>query len=175
MRVLPALFFIPALTPLAYAFEFTAPDTSKPINFSEPVVFKWPTVNGNPPQPWVQLVFATGGKSQTGRWGINLDLIDTRNVSTWTWDTPEWAESVNDDSPQFLAEGENNRFEAYLSSGSNSSWLNLDGIAATETEKFEIVGYAHLKDFDSRARATTPSLGLALAAGAMVLIFSLTS
>ncbi|KAH7160499.1 hypothetical protein B0J13DRAFT_617262 [Dactylonectria estremocensis] len=172
MRVLPALFFISALAPVTYTFEFTAPDTSKPVNLSEPVVLKWPIVGGNPPQPWLQLIFATGDSFQVGRWGINVDLIDTRNDSTWTWDAPQWVEDVNPDGfEQILVGGKNNWFEASLSSHSysNQSW-SLNPVA---TEKFEIVGYPHLRNPNSGAGAMMPSLSLALAAGAIVLICGL--
>lgn len=174
MRVLPALFFISALSPVTHAFEFTAPDTSKPVNLSEPVMFKWTTVGGNPLQPWLQVIFATGDSSQTGRWGINLDQIDIRNESTWTWDAPEWAADVNADGfEQLLVGGKNNWFEASFSSKSYSdvqSWSE-DPVA---TEKFEVVGYANLRDPDSGAGATTPSVTLALAAGAIFFAFGLT-
>ncbi|KAF7543420.1 hypothetical protein G7Z17_g10750 [Cylindrodendrum hubeiense] len=174
MRVLPALFFICALAPVTHTFEFTAPDTSKPINFSEPVVFKWPIVEGVTLEPWLQLIFATGDSGQTGRWGINLETIDTRNDSTWTWDVPEWVEVwTEDDSKQFLAAGTHNWFEASLSRLRDSN-ETMDGTSVVTTEKFEIVGYPYLKEYDSGAGATTPSLSLALAVGAIMLIFGLT-
>ncbi|KAL6414114.1 hypothetical protein AUP68_00630 [Ilyonectria robusta] len=137
MRVLPALFFISTLTPVARTFEFTAPDTTKPINFSEPVVFEWPIVGGNPLQPWLQLIFATGDSSGSGRWGINFERLDTRNTSTWTWDAPEWIANVTADGfEQLLVKGKNNWFEASLSRlpYSNQSWSsNL-----VATDKFEM-------------------------------------
>ncbi|KAH8683781.1 hypothetical protein BGZ61DRAFT_535193 [Ilyonectria robusta] len=174
MRVLPALFFISTLTPVARTFEFTAPDTTKPINFSEPVVFEWPIVGGNPLQPWLQLIFATGDSSGSGRWGINFERLDTRNTSTWTWDAPEWIANVTADGfEQLLVKGKNNWFEASLSRlpYSNQSWSsNL-----VATDKFEVEGYPYLRDPYSGAGVTTPSLSLALAAGAMTLIFGLTS
>ncbi|KAH7175193.1 hypothetical protein EDB81DRAFT_769416 [Dactylonectria macrodidyma] len=173
MRVLPALFFISALAPVARSFEFTAPDTSKPVNLSEPVVFEWDIPTGNPSNPWLQVIFATGDGTQTGWWGVNLDLIDIRNVSTWTWDAPEWVASVNDDSEQILFSGENNWFEATLSRSQDSNHTLDD--AVVETEKFEVVGYPNLKDPDSGVRATAPSLSLALALGAMALVFSATA
>ncbi|KAH6999356.1 hypothetical protein EDB80DRAFT_724597 [Ilyonectria destructans] len=175
MRVLPALFFISALTPVAYTFEFIAPDTSKPVNFSEPVVFEWSTA-GVTLQPWLELIFATGGSGSGGggQWGINFERIDTRNISTWTWDTPEWVGNVTADGfKQLLADGKNNWFEASLTSlpYSNQSW----GDDLPATEKFQVEGYPYLKDAKSGAGATTPSLSITLVVGIMALIFGLTS
>ncbi|KAH7124366.1 hypothetical protein EDB81DRAFT_812796 [Dactylonectria macrodidyma] len=173
MRVLPAFFWISALTPVALSFNFTAPDTSNPVNLSEPVVFKWDTSTGKPIQPWLQIIFATGDSTQTGRWGINLDLINIRNTSTWTWDSPEWVASVNNGSKQILFAGENNWFEATFSSFQDSNDTLSDPL--TETEKFEVTGYPNLKDPESGVGATAPSLSLALALGAMALVFSSTA
>lgn len=74
---------------------------------------------------------------------------------------------------QLLVGGKNNWFEASFSSKpySNQSWSD-DPVA---TEKFEVVGYPYLRDPDSGAGATTPSVTLALAAGAIFFAFGLTS
>ncbi|KAH7141073.1 hypothetical protein EDB81DRAFT_799373 [Dactylonectria macrodidyma] len=187
MRVLPALSFISALTPGAYTFEFTSPDTSKPVNLSEPVVFKWPLATGKPTEPWLQIIFATGDLSQWSRWAVHPNQIDITNVSTWTWDSPKWIEEVNADGvKQILLKGENNWFEAAFSDDpAVSTWEN-----PVKTEKFEIVGYPNLGDpnsedsiyaedpadsGDSGAGVITPSPSLVLAAGSLALILSLTT
>lgn len=81
---------------------------------------------------------------------------------------------MNNGSKQILFAGENNWFEATFSSfqDSNDTFLR-DPL--TETEKFEVTGYPNLKDPESGVGATAPSLSLALALGAMALIFSSTA
>ncbi|KFA67345.1 hypothetical protein S40285_10131 [Stachybotrys chlorohalonatus IBT 40285] len=160
--------FLLALAPLAHAvIAFTSPDTSQPINVSEPVVFEWTNADDAQSErdPWLELGFASGN---IGVWWLNANRrIDIRNTNSWTWDAPAWAEDMAG-AGQIIRAGRNNWFETHLH---DAQYTNQTGeILTLETERFEVVGYPHL---EGDARATTPSLILGFSAGALAIIASL--
>lgn len=160
---LSSALLLSAVAPLAHAFTLTSPDTSNPINISEPVVFEWTNDDdeGHQGHPWLHLDFVSNGLF----WSLNSNnRIDIRNVSSWTWDAPSWTEDMRE-VDQVLYAGKNNWFNTYLHDvryrNQTGGWYPL------ETEKFEIEGYDNL---ENGAGAMTPSWVLGLGAGVVAVV-----
>jgi hypothetical protein len=160
-----ALFLLSALVPTACAFQFLRPDTSKPFNYSEPVVFEWsPDENLQVPHSsmrWLKLHFHS-----TGVWPIS-DAIDWRgNITSHVWDAPEWFEYMEDVDQQ-LFDGKRNFFSANFYSSPNFTFI--ESAMSIETDKFEIVGYPHLSAGAS-GHSTSLGVGVALAIAACITV-----
>jgi hypothetical protein len=170
MHLHDALFILSALAPLARAVTFTSPDTSRPINISEPVAFEWTTDDNeyaHARHPWLELGFSS---DFVGVWWLVRDSrIDVRNTSSWTWDAPAWTEGMIE-SRQILSAGRHNHFETLLYDYQHTN--ESGGSIRLDEGNFAVVGYPYL---ESGAGATTPSLILVLSAGAVAIVASLST
>ncbi|RYP04350.1 hypothetical protein DL764_004507 [Monosporascus ibericus] len=160
MQITTPFFFLSSLLSVINAIKFASPDTSRPLNLSDPVVFRWivdPSTSENM-HPYLELTFNSLGS----KWWLNSNRIDTRTVDSWTWDSPKYVmEMVAVE--QVLSAGKNNWFGTSLHSAKHAN--ESGGSLPLETEKFEIEGYPYL----SAAGMTVPSIRLGLAAGVVTI------
>ncbi|KEY66065.1 hypothetical protein S7711_11332 [Stachybotrys chartarum IBT 7711] len=170
MHIRGVLLISSALAPLVQAVTFNYPDTSRPINLSEPVVFEWTIADddGHQGYSFLQLGFSS---HNVGTWWISNpdDRINARNTSSYTWDAPTWAEEMIE-VHQIVRSGRNNWFETHVYQAQYSN--QSSGFFPEETERFEVIGYPYL---ESGSKTMVPSLLLGFSAGALAIFASLVS